>query len=204
MLINIKRENSETKKEIEIDFIKNAKYLLREQRHDYMNMFQIIYGYLQLNNKDKAVEYIRKIIASSTNIGKCYHLSVFSISLLLEKKVKIAENLGIELTLDVDSSLESEVRSIDNEYLVINYISKLFDFFIECTRKDKGDSSLFVDIYEYIDKMEFIFSGSIDKDLIEMKRKNIDNITKTDDGYEVVLFFNGVENMLMGNTVSCT
>jgi len=208
LLINIKREGCKTKKEIELDFIKNTKHILREQRHDYMNMFQIIYGYLQLNNKDKALEYVRKSITNSTNIGKCYHLSVFSISLLLEKKVKIAESLGIEITLDVDSSIESEVRHIDNEYLVINYISELFDFFIDCTSKNKDESSLFIDIYEYMDKIEFAFSGSIDEDLVEIKRKNINNIvnniTKTDDGYEVVLFFNGIKNMFVKNTVSCT
>lgn len=201
LLIRNKHEGHKLRQEMELDFLKKTKYLLREQRHDYMNIFQIIYGYLQLNNVDKGMEHIKKAITISSNSSKCYYISIFSISLLLEKKAKLGESKGIEIIFDVDSYVDSEIRNIKDENVIIDCISKLFDFFIDCTYKNKGERKLFIDIYEDIDKIEFVFSGDIDANLLEQRSKAINNIVKIDDGYEVVFYFDKAKDLLLENTI---
>ncbi|WP_352420110.1 Spo0B domain-containing protein [Proteiniborus sp.] len=181
--------------------MKKAKYLLREQRHDYMNLFQIIYGYLQLNNKNKVMEHIEKAITASANSSKCYCLSVFPMSLLLERKVKIGESKGIKIIVDVDSCVDNELRNISNEKIILERISYLFDFFISCTYKENEEAKLFVDIYEHINKIEFVFSGDIDARLLDLKCDNINYITKIDDGYEIIFCFNEVKDLLLDDTL---
>ncbi|MDI3312655.1 MAG: Spo0B domain-containing protein, partial [Thermoanaerobacterium sp.] len=36
--------------------------IYRQQRHDFLNYIQIILGYLQIDQKDRAIDYIHKII----------------------------------------------------------------------------------------------------------------------------------------------
>ncbi len=196
-----KGHGGKSSKELELNFIKKTKYLLREQRHDYMNVFQIIYGYLQLNNKDMAIEYIKKSINLSLNSSKCFCISIFSISLLLEKKMKLGESKGIEIIYDVDSCVNSEIRDINDESGVIDYISKLFDFFFDCTYNGNQGAKLFIEVYEHIDKIEFVFSGDIDISLFEQNSRGINNITKVDDGYEVVLYFDKTKDLLVGDNI---
>lgn len=181
--------------------MKKAKGLLREQRHDYMNLIQIIYGYLQLDNRNKAIEYIKKAIAVSTSFSKCYYLSVFPISLLLEGKVKIGGSKGIEIIIDVDSYIDNEIRHINNEKNILECISKLFDIIIDCTYKENEETKLIIDIYEYIDRIDFVFSGDIDANLLELECNTINYITKTDDGYEIIIYFDEAKDLLLDNTM---
>lgn len=201
LLFKLKHDGYESRKELEFNFVKKTKYLLKEQRHDYMNMLQIIYGYLQLNKRDLAIEQIKKSINSSYNSSKCFCISIFSIALLLEQKMKLGESKGIEIIYDVDSCVNSEIRDINYENKVIDYISNLFDFFFDCTYKVGQGSKLYINIYEDMDKIEFVFSGDIDERLFEQSSIGIDNIMKVDDGYEVVLHFNKTKDLLVGDSV---
>ena len=191
----------ESRKEVELSFTKKTKYLLREQRHDYMNIFQIIYGYLQLNNKEMAIEHIKKAINSSSNSSKCFYISIFSISLLLEKMMKVCESKGIEIIFDVDSCVNSDIRCIDDENTIVDCISKLFEIFIACTHKNDNGVKLFVDIYEDVDKIEFIFNGDIDVKLLEHRIKETNYLIKVDDGYEAVFYFDKIKDLLKEDSI---
>lgn len=201
LFFKLRFEGVESREVMELSFTKTTKNLLREQRHDYMNIFQIIYGYLQLNNKDMAIEHIKKAINSSSNSSKCFYLSVFSISLLLEKMIKVCENKGIEIVYDVDSCVNSDIRHINEENVVVDCISKLFEIFIDCTQKNADGAKLFIDIYEDVDKMEFIFNGNIDEKLLEHRSKEVNNIKKIDDGYEAVFYFDKIKDLLKEDSI---
>ncbi len=201
LLIKTRHKDYTKRKVTELDFIKETKYLLREQRHDYMNIFQVIYGYLQLNNSNKAIEQIKKAMISSSNSSKCFYLSVFSISLLLEKKVKVGEGKGIEIIVDVDSYVDSDIRSINNEKVIVEGISKLIDCFINCTYKENNGNKLLIDIYEHIDRIEFIFSGDIDENLLRLNWEDMNSIVRTEDGYEVIFYLDNTKEFLTENTI---
>lgn len=196
IILKLKYKNYLEVKEKELDFTKKTKSLLREQRHDYMNLFQITYGYLQLNKRDKAIEYINKAISTLSNHSKCYYLTVFSMSVLLEKKVKIGESKGIEVVIDVDSFVDNEVRNIENESTILERISMLFDIFIDCTYRANRETKLFVDIYEHTNRIEIVFNGDIDENLINKKYKTINNIVQKDDSYIVEVYFDKMKNPL--------
>jgi len=197
----VKHDGDASKKELELNFAKKTKYLLREQRHDYMNMLQVIYGYLQLNKREQAIEQIKKSINSSYNSSKCFCISIFSIALLLEKKMKLGENKGIEIIYDIDSCVNSEIRDINNESKVLENISKLFDFFFNCTYSEGQSSKLFIDIYEHMDKMEFIFSGDINVNIFELKSIGIDNIIETEGGYEFIFYLEETKELLVEDSI---
>lgn len=196
-----KHKNYETLRKTKDSFTKDTKNLLREQRHDYMNTFQIIYGYLQLNNREKAMKHIKKAITISSSAGRCYYLSVFSVSLLLEKKIKQGENKGIEVIIDIDSYVDNEIRDIKNEKIILYHISEILDIFINCTYKDNSEAKLLIDIYEHIDRIEFVFSGDIDTNLLETKCKEKKNVTKTNDDYEVIFYFDKTKDLLLDGNV---
>ncbi|MFA5523920.1 MAG: Spo0B domain-containing protein [Tissierellales bacterium] len=187
---------------MELNYTSNTKLLLREQRHDYLNIFQIIYGHLQLNNIDMAIIHMKKAINLSYNSSKCFYISIFSISLLLEQKMKVCENKGIEMVLEVDSSIDSDIRHIDNEDIIVDFISKLFDVFIESTYKKDKATKLDIDIYEDVDRIEFIFNGDIDKKILEDRSREIKDVIKVDDGYEAIFYFNKAKDLLKESTRS--
>ncbi|TAH62055.1 MAG: hypothetical protein EWM50_05640 [Gottschalkiaceae bacterium] len=196
---NIKTYNEIEK--IKGSLIKDSKYLLREQRHDFMNIYQVVYGYLQLNDSKKALEHIKKSIVTSSGIGKCYYLTIFSISILLDKKIREATNKGLEIVIEVDSYVDSELRGIENEKLILDSISKILDAFISCTNKNYEESKLLIDIYEHEEKIEFVFNGHIDIELLEEKYGYFENITKADDGFEVVFHLNNTKDLITEDSI---
>lgn len=194
LFVKLKHKDYRKKKKRELNHKIETKTLLREQRHDYMNMFQIIYGYLQLKNYEKAIEYLKKSINLSLNISKCHYLSNFSISLLIEKKLKEAESKGLEIILDVESYPEEEVKDTLNDKLALHYISKIFDVFIECTYKNKG--KLYIYIYEHLDRIGFIFSGDIDVNILDTHNNLLKNFVKKNEEYEVVFYYDRIKELL--------
>ena len=52
------------------DLLKKLLEVLRIQRHDFMNHLQVIYGYIQLGNLDRAKEYSLKTIDCVEKFGK--------------------------------------------------------------------------------------------------------------------------------------
>lgn len=52
------------------DLLKKMLEVFRIQRHDFMNHLQVVYGYIQLGNLDKAKEYSLKAVDSVEKFGK--------------------------------------------------------------------------------------------------------------------------------------
>lgn len=176
-------------------YINISKKLLREQRHDFMNTFQIAYGYLQLNNSNKALEYIKKSTDISQSIGKCYFLTVFSISVLLDKKIRVATNKGIEINVEVENYVDSQLREAHNENVLLDHIAKTMDAFINCVNKNIEEPKLFIDIFEYDDRIEFIFDGDLDIELLESMDYYLKNIVKADEGFEVIFYYDSIKEL---------
>ena len=68
-----KRNNSldiEAEREMYIESLKNH---LREYRHDFFNLLQVLYGYTQLNKPDKVLQHITDYCRQMENIGTLYN-----------------------------------------------------------------------------------------------------------------------------------
>lgn len=147
--------------------MKNSKELLRHQRHDYMNLFQIVYGYLQLNKRDQALKQIKWINSMTSSISKAYRISIFSISMLLEEKIMKADNYSVLLEYNVYSKLNENLRTVKNENQIIERIDDIFDVIIDEATKRNLESLISIDIHEYDDNITFIFKGEVLEFLVD-------------------------------------
>jgi sensor histidine kinase regulating citrate/malate metabolism len=64
---------------IESEVIKH----IREQRHDFMNHIQVVWGYLQLKKPDEAIRYIARINEEFNVLGSLFKISCPQLSLFL-------------------------------------------------------------------------------------------------------------------------
>lgn len=133
------------------------KRLLREQRHDFMNMFQIVYGYIQLGKVDKAIYSVNKVIELNSNISKLYSLSIFTISLFMDKKIREFTDFDMKINLAVKNMTDYEIRSIENEKEILGSLISIFDKIID--RDIKDTETLNISIIEFDEGISFVFEG---------------------------------------------
>lgn len=81
---------------------------LRIQRHDFMNYIQVIYGYIQINRPNDAVEYIKKINSRMQITSKIFNLECQEFGVLLHNIICTLYKLDIEVVF------ENEIDYIDN------------------------------------------------------------------------------------------
>lgn len=79
---------------------------LREQRHDYLNQIQIVYGLLELNAFDEAKEYLSPVFRDIMKVNQALRTSEPAVNALLQAKLEEAERQGIRFCLEVGTQLE--------------------------------------------------------------------------------------------------
>jgi len=79
--------------------------LLRWQRHDFLNHFQVIGGYLQLNKNERALAYLKQSVARSEHTGKLMQLKHPALALISLIKMVKAATRGITLELEVHTMM---------------------------------------------------------------------------------------------------
>lgn len=135
-------------------YIKNV---FREQRHDYMNYFQVIYGYLQLGKIDEAIGQIKKIIQLNSNLSQIYKLSFFHISIYLDRAIREMGDLDYIINLNVLSNIQDTIYFIDNEEEIIKNLDLIFKGFMEKDAQFKRNID--IKIEELKDRISFTFFG---------------------------------------------
>lgn len=80
--------------------------LLYRQRHDFLNHFQIIGAYLQLNKSERALAYLKKSLAGMEHIGRLMHLKQNELALISLIKIEAMADKGITLELEVHTMME--------------------------------------------------------------------------------------------------
>jgi len=183
------------------NFIKDIKNISSEQRHDYMNIFQIIYGYLQLRKNDMAVEHIKKITFITGNISKVYNLTIPSISLLLDKKIRKYSNEGLELVFGVKNELDVEYRDIENESFIVSKLNEIMDLIIERINLYDNLNSIEMEIIEKKDNLEIFIKSKLNleimKDLCQIYEKSY----YIDENIKIVFNFNNTKILKPKGTV---
>ena len=80
---------------------------LREQRHDYLNQIQIVYGLLELEEYKEAQKYMKTIFKEVTKISRVLKTSKPAVNALLQAKIGAAEQKEINFALSVHTQLEA-------------------------------------------------------------------------------------------------
>ena len=86
--------------------LENLNIKLRTQRHEYLNEMQVVYGLLELNEYEDALEYLKPIYADIAKVGKALKTSRPAVNALLRAKMEHAEKNQVELFVEVSSALE--------------------------------------------------------------------------------------------------
>lgn len=137
---------------------KDIKNLSRKQRHDFMNILQVVYGYLQLDKKENAIDEIKKATSTTESISQLHKISNLGISLILESKLYETINLGKDITIEVETSYDEEYRDIDNEKEIISKIDKIIGSLIKINALALEDEeiSTHIKIVENDDSLQII------------------------------------------------
>ncbi|MBC2397330.1 Spo0B domain-containing protein [Clostridium tetanomorphum] len=153
---------------------------LREQRHDFMNELQIIYGYLQVDKYDKAKEFIKKISLENESLSQIYSLGDNYLGYCLEKNIKRVSSRDIDVNIDIEISYFSK-KHFYNEYnKKINLVNNIFNDL------EKIDSKS-ICIYIFEDSMgEGIFISNSESMIDEMNwMENWENIDVSVEGIKI-------------------
>ncbi|TDT61212.1 Spo0B domain-containing protein [Fonticella tunisiensis] len=100
---------------------------MRIQRHDFMNYLQIIYGYIQVNKSQEAVNYIKRINRKMADMSMVFNLECPEFSLLIQDYMNYCMKNGSEF------EFTCELECISNDFISKNIedIKKAFDLIKE-------------------------------------------------------------------------
>ncbi|MEW6622613.1 MAG: Spo0B domain-containing protein [Bacillota bacterium] len=90
----------------EEDIVRQAVALLRLQKHDIVNVLQVVMGYLQLNKKDEALKYILDANINFRRIGTIMTIVYPRVVLQILSSSHEVFRLGIPVTLESKSDLK--------------------------------------------------------------------------------------------------
>lgn len=115
---------------------------LRVQNHEHMNKLHTIAGLIQMNHKEKALDYVFQVTEEQQELtrflGKNIHDE--SLSGLLLSKVSRGKELGVQVIIDRNSQLGWFPPPLDqHDFVVIlgNLIENAFEAFHRITQQDK-------------------------------------------------------------------
>ncbi|MCX7951363.1 MAG: Spo0B domain-containing protein [Clostridiales bacterium] len=116
---------------------------IRNQRHDFMNYLQVIYGYLQINRPNDAVDYIKKVNKKMIMLSQIYNIDSPIISMFVHDIINQLEKNNIEWELkNIESYISKEDLS-KNIYiykeLYIKYISFIYNFIKDNMENEEVD-----------------------------------------------------------------
>lgn len=123
---------------------------LRVQNHEYMNKLHTIGGLIQLDRKDKALQYLFEITEQKEELTRFLSQAVRNDSLsgLLLGKISRGRELGIEVTVDRQSRLKRFPPRLDQHDFVVllgNLIENAFDA-LHQTPRGQQERRIFVSI----------------------------------------------------------
>jgi hypothetical protein len=123
----------EAEKEYAVESLKSH---LGEQRHDFFNLLQVLYGYTQLKKSDKVLEHIKHYCRQMENIGRLYNCKCIKLADLLYNKDKEAGSVDLNFEVNIDISFEPVVRMLEDERVLhaLDYAISGFFYVLD----DKG------------------------------------------------------------------
>lgn len=109
--------------------VESLKAHLSEQRHDFFNLLQVLYGYTQLKKSDKVLAHIKDYCRQMENIGRLYNCKCIKLADLLYTKDKEAESVDLNIDAYVDVSFDPIVRILD-EVAVLHAVDHALSVFL--------------------------------------------------------------------------
>ncbi len=115
---------------------------LRVQNHEHLNKLHTIAGLIQLDNKEKALNFVFDVSEKQEELSKFLvnKMKDYSVSGLLLSKVSRGQELGVEVTIDNQSQMEKYPPLLDKHDFVLilgNLIENAFHSLQNLEREQK-------------------------------------------------------------------
>lgn len=118
---------------------------LREQKHDLMNHFQVVYGLMELGEYEEAHAYITPVFKEIRKFNRALKTAQPAVNALLWAKMEEAEKRGVDFYLEVGSSLaDIPIQPWD----LCRILANLIDNGLTALEKQEGERRLSVLIRE--------------------------------------------------------
>ncbi len=150
----------------------NAK--LREQRHEYLNEMQVVYGLLEIEEAEEAFNYLKPVYEDISRVGKALKTSKPALNALLYSKMELAKSKNINLCVEVSSDLKQvNIPQWDMCKIFANIIDNAITALEE--DKEQKNKKITVQISENAGEYLFIITNNgpvIPKEKIQQIFKN--------------------------------
>lgn len=134
---------------------------IRAERHDFMNYLQVIYGYMQINKTQDAMDYIKEINKKITILSQIFNLEAPSFAIIMQDFISKCYNRNI----NVDFYTELEYINCDafskNMYGIRKIMYSIIDKFVDILfNKYENDNNIYINLAGEPDDIELIISNS--------------------------------------------
>lgn len=134
----LKKQNKYYQKQLEIMEINNKS--IRILNHDLRNHLAIIRGYIQIDESERALEYIDKMTQSDHIARKIFNSGNIDVDSVLNYKLTEASQRGISISSDVEVPANMNISSFD----IVVLMGNLLDNAMEATSKIRNDRRIYI------------------------------------------------------------
>ncbi|GFR36287.1 Spo0B domain-containing protein [Thermobrachium celere] len=127
----------------------------RRQRHDFMNYLQVIFGYLQINKPNEALNYIKKINNKMVMLSQIYNLESSYIALIIQDIISIIERCGLEWHIKSIISYISDEEITKNINKYFDTLEKIKNELMLIIKSDFKKQEIYITVYS-IDNIQYI------------------------------------------------
>ncbi|WP_159434329.1 sensor histidine kinase [Peptoclostridium litorale] len=120
---------------------------LKGQKHDFNNHMNMVSVYIQMNQTDRAADYINEVCGKSNEVFSISKIENAEIAAIIYKKYAIAESKGITVDLDITSTLDGlSISPVDLSKILFNLIDNAI---YELEHSCSCEKILSIEIYEF-------------------------------------------------------
>ena len=140
---------------------------LREQRHDYLNHMQVVYGMVELEEYEELRGYLEPLYKDIMKTGKAIRTSIPAVNALLMAKMGATEASGIDFYIEV----KSDLKYLKMEpWELCKVLSNLIDNAITALSTLETEKKLILEIQE--DREDYLFLVVNNGPMIPLEMQN--------------------------------
>lgn len=118
---------------------------LREQRHDYLNQLQIVYGLLELDEFEEAKNYLQPVFRDIMKVNQALKTSQPAVNALLRAKMEAAEQQGVDLYVEIATQLN---RLPLEPWEFCKILANLIDNAVTAAGQNEGEKRVLLQLKE--------------------------------------------------------
>ena len=140
-----------------LDNLNKLNNTLRAQRHDFMNHMQVVHSLIELEEYSEANDYINKVYSDIEKVSNILKTGIPAVNAILESKRQTSESKGIEVIVDVSSTL-SKISVPDWE--LCRLLGNIIDNSINALSDIQTSRRLVIEIFEDMHSYRFKISNN--------------------------------------------